>query len=205
MIHILFFDTSIIVCIKPRGVLSEGDAADSVPRLLAAQMREKGESEAIFPVHRLDRETEGLMVYARTPAAAAALSRAIVEGKVKKEYLATLCGVPEAERGRLTDLLFYDRNRGKTYVVDRRRKGVKEAILEYRVLSVENGRATVRVSLLTGRTHQIRAQFASRGLPLVGDRRYGAPAEGQPLVLLSCHLSFPHPETGSLICFDWEK
>ena len=202
MIHILFFDTSIVVCLKPRGILSEGDGATCMPHLLAAQLREQGERDTILPVHRLDRETEGLMVFARTPAAAAALSRSILEGTVKKEYLAILCGIPEVEQGRLTDLLFYDRRRGKSFVVDRPRKGVKEAILDYRILKREQGRALVRVSLLTGRTHQIRVQFASRGLPLVGDRRYGAPAEGEPLALYACRLSFPHPKTGALLSFD---
>ena len=153
-------------------------------------------------VDRGDYFRTDLACEARTPAAAAALSRSILEGTVKKEYLAILCGIPEVEQGRLTDLLFYDRRRGKSFVVDRPRKGVKEAILDYRILKREQGRALVRVSLLTGRTHQIRVQFASRGLPLVGDRRYGAPAEGGPLALYACHLRFPHPKTGALLSFD---
>lgn len=202
MIHILFFDTNILVCVKPRGVLSEGDGEACIPRLLAEQMREKGEQDRIFPVHRLDRETEGLMVFARTAPAAAALSRAIVERTMQKEYLAILSGIPTEEQGRLTDLLFYDRKRGKSFVVDRPRKGVKEAILDYRVVKKDADRALVRVSLLTGRTHQIRVQFASRGLPLVGDRRYGAPAEGEPLALYACRLTFPHPKTGEILSFD---
>ena len=205
MIHILFFDTDILVCVKPRGVLSEGDGNACMPRLLTDQLRERGEQDRIFPVHRLDKETEGLMVFARTSSAAAALSRAIVEGTMKKEYLATLCGTPAEEQGRLTDLLFYDRKRGKSFVVDRPRKGVKEAILDYRVIKRDENRTLVRVSLLTGRTHQIRVQFATRGLPLVGDRRYGAPAEGEPLALCACRLTFPHPKTGEILMFELEK
>ena len=138
----------------------------------------------MFPVHRLDKETTGLVVLARTQRTAAELSRSITEGLFQKEYLAAICGTPQEPEGCWTDLLFYDRNRGKSFVVDRKRGGVKEATLSYRVIESDGNRSVVRVRLHTGRTHQIRVQFSSRGLPLVGDRRYGAPAEeGRQLML----------------------
>ena len=196
MIHILYSDGSIAVCVKPSGVLSEGQAPDALPLLLERQLE-----SPVYPVHRLDRETEGLMVYALSASAAASLSRQIAAGELKKEYLAVICGAPGEETGSMTDLLFYDRRVGKSFVTDRPRKGVKEARLDYICLAKKDSHSLVLVRLHTGRTHQIRVQFASRGLPLIGDRRYGAPAEGLPMALFSHSLSFSHPKTGEPLCF----
>ena len=202
----IYKDEHIVVCDKPSGILSEGNSQGAMPTLLSAALGESGEKNtAIYPVHRLDKETSGLMVFARSSKAAAALSASITDGSFKKRYLAVLCGAPEADGARLEDLLFFDRQRGKTFVVDRERRGVKKAILEYQTLEKTDNYTLVSVSLLTGRTHQIRAQFASRGTPLVGDRRYGAPKEsGSHLALLSCELSFPHPVNGKHMRFELE-
>lgn len=205
MVHIVYADGQVIVCRKSAGWLSEGEGEQALPTLLARTLGERSEANtAVFPVHRLDRETEGLMVYARTSAAAAALSAAIAEGRLQKEYLAVLCGTPAEPEGELRDLLFYDRRRGKSYVVDRERRGVKEAVLRYRVIRTEGAHTLVWVRLLTGRTHQIRVQFASRGLPLRGDRRYGASKGAGGLALLACRLRFPHPTTGETMEFEVE-
>ena len=201
-IEILYLDRDLVVSVKPRGILSEGEGASCFPTLLSEALRERGEQDGIFPVHRLDRETEGLMVYARTDRAAAALSRAITEGSMKKEYLAVATGTPEPAAS-LCDLLFYDRARGKSFVVDRQRKGVKEARLDYARLASRDGLSLLRVKLYTGRTHQIRVQLASRGFPLVGDRRYGAPACPYPMALCSAYLSFPHPSRKETLCFTY--
>lgn len=196
MTEIIFSDKDICVCRKPRGVLSEGVGKDSLPALLSEQLRAK-----VFPVHRLDKETEGLMVYCLNKAAAGELSRQIADGIMKKEYIAELCGAPEKDSDRLSDLLFFDRQRGKSFVVSRERKGVKRAELEYRVIGTQDGFTSVRVRLFTGRTHQIRAQFASRGLPLRGDRRYGAPKDTGELGLRSVYLAFRHPTCGEFMEF----
>ena len=190
MVKILFADRDISVCFKPRGVLSEGEGSDCLPSLLNQAL---GGNYTVFPVHRLDRDTEGIMVYALNKRAAAELSRQITEGLLIKEYVAKLCGIFTEDQGTLRDLLFYDRRQGRSYVVKKERKGVKEAILEYRVTERTESSTGVRVRLRTGRTHQIRVQFASRGFPLMGDRRYGAPAGSGELALRSCYLSFIHP------------
>ena len=191
--ELLFQDENLIVCIKPAGLVSE---EAGMPALLRA---ETGAAE-IFPLHRLDREAAGLMVYAKTAQAAAALSRQIAEGDFQKEYLAVAEGCAE-ESGALRDLLFHERTKNKTYVVSRARRGVKEARLRYERLAFREGLSLLRVQLETGRTHQIRVQFASRGLPLAGDRKYGAQNRGCPLALFSCALSFRHPLSGEALRF----
>lgn len=202
--EILFHDTHVAVGVKPAGVLSQGTAQDlhTAPGMVAQALGLK----EIFPVHRLDRQTEGLMVFALTQKAAASLSQAMVEGQVQKQYLAKLNGVPDPLEGELTDLLFYDRRRNRAYTVDRKRAGVKEARLSYRVVEADaQGRtSTVRIWLHTGRTHQIRVQFASRRMPLLGDRAYGAPPWEGGVALRAVFLSFPHPHTGEMLTFELE-
>ena len=203
--NILFYDKHIIVCRKAAGELSEGEGPSALPALLASAMAEAGEQTGIFPVHRLDRETVGVMVFARTRQAAAALSAALNTDAFAKEYLALCHGRPEEDAATLTDLLFYDRRRGKSFVVDRPRAGVKEAVLEYVCLRTQGDFSLLRIRLHTGRTHQIRVQLASRRLPLTGDRRYGAPKSEHTTVALAAHrLTFPHPATGESMTFTAE-
>ena len=200
MPNILYLDQNIVVAVKPSGLLSEGSGKDCFPALLSSRL-EGGE---LYTVHRLDRETEGIMVYARTSKAAAALSEQIRLGQWKKVYNALLWGAPENESGRLCDMLYYDRTKNKSFVVKKERKGVKSAILDYTLLWVSDDkkRSLAQIELGTGRTHQIRIQFASRGLPLCGDRKYGAPAEaGKDLCLCACRLEFAHPVSGEAMEF----
>lgn len=208
--RILYEDGEIVVCIKEAGVLSQpsakGNEAD-MTALLAAHFEENGEPATPFVVHRLDRATSGVMVYAKTERAAARLSLAAAGEGMKKTYLAVTEGVPREAEGELTDLLFFDRARDKSFVVDRARRGVKEARLSYTLEKTveQDGRvlSLLRVTLGTGRTHQIRAQLASRRLPLYGDARYGAKTRGA-LGLFACSLTFPHPKTGKELTFSAE-
>ncbi len=196
MIHIHYQDNDIVVCRKPAGLLSEGEGEDSLLTLLARRC-----GGQVFPVHRLDRGAAGLMVFARHPKAAAALSRAVQEKRLEKEYFALVAGRPAEEAGEMTDLLFKDSRKGKVFAVSRPRKGVREARLTWRLLWSDGQQSLVRVALDTGRTHQIRVQFSSRGMPLHGDGKYGSRVKGD-LALFSCRLAFPHPKTGKTMVFE---
>lgn len=178
--ELLHEDPDIVVCRKEAGMDSETD----VPMTLREQIG--GE---VFPVHRLDRGTAGLMVYARTRPAAAALSREITEGRFQKEYLAMVHGCPPQE-GVWEDLLFKDSRRNKVFVVGRQRAGVRKAKLSYRVIR-PGEESLVRIFLETGRSHQIRVQFSSRGYPLVGDHKYGSRSKLTEPLLFSASVSFP--------------
>ena len=204
-LRVLYCDDALLVCEKPVGVLSEPGNGKNLPDMASEWLRERGERDEVRTVHRLDRAVGGLTVLARTQAAAASLIDQIAARTAEKEYLAVLRGVPERDEAVLEDLLFHDSRTNKTFVVTRPRKGVREAKLSYRVLDradSETGPLTlVRVRLHTGRTHQIRAQFSHRGLPLLGDIRYGSKAAHGP-ALFACRLVFDHPETGKRMQFE---
>ena len=198
--EILFKDRDIVVAVKPRGVLSEGDAGeDNMPALLLPLVGK------VYPVHRLDRGVGGVMVYARNPRAAATLSRAVQAGELQKEYTAVVTGAPDPAEGEWRDLLYHDVRANKTFVVDRERRGAREAVLRYRVSeSVTEGDevfSRVSVRLLTGRSHQIRVQFASRKHPLVGDGKYGSRQKAAYPALAATALSFKHPTSGKPLSF----
>lgn len=177
--EILYSDPQLAVCVKPVGL----DAEKALPEVLKAEL-----GGPVYPVHRLDKNVGGVMVYARTRAAAGELSAAISRGEMVKEYVAQVHGaVPEG--GDWEDLLFKDSRKNKVYVVTRERAGVKKARLEFTRLNRESP-ALVRIRLHTGRSHQIRVQFSSRGCPLVGDHKYGARDKETAPRLFSCALSF---------------
>lgn len=178
--EILYSDKQIAVCVKPVGLDSESE----VPAVLKEALG--GE---IFPIHRLDKNVGGVMVYARTKQAAAQLSKAVQEGTMVKEYVALVHGTPP-ECGDWTDLLWKDSQKNKVFVVKRERRGVKKARLEYIRLS-SGEESLVRIRLHTGRSHQIRAQFSSHGFPLIGDHKYGSRDEKTAPMLFSCCITFP--------------
>lgn len=195
--RVLYSDAEVCVCVKSVGVNSETE----LPELL----KEAGAGPALC-VHRLDTAVGGVMVYAKNSRAAAALSREIASGGVDKLYLAVCAGVPDPAAGEMCDLLFRDSQRNKSFVVSRERRGVRRARLEYEVLETRGGGESacslVRVRLHTGRSHQIRVQFASRKMPLLGDGKYGSRlGSGGGVALWSYSLSFTHPGTGKRVSF----
>ena len=199
MIDILYADKDIVVCIKPPRVLST-DEPGGLPELL----RETLGASDFRTVHRLDRVVSGLMVVARNASAASELSRQIREDTFEKEYQAVLHGCPAQQEDRLTDLLLRDKARKMTMVVHEAGKDVQPAALRYQVLSGNQKLTRVRIQLETGRTHQIRVQFASRGLPLVGERKYSELDDPCQIALWSFRLAFAHPATGKQMEFTQE-
>ena len=207
---ILYQDADVLVCIKPARVLST-DEPGGLPELLREALGDPGAD--IRTVHRLDRVVSGLMVLARNAGAASELSRQVREDEFEKEYLAVVHGAPEEKRGTLRDLLIRDKARKMTLVTDAPGKGVQEAILHYQTMGTAEGMSRVRIQLVTGRTHQIRVQFASRGMPLVGERKYAVLEDPCEIALWSCKIAFTHPVTGKRmefskeppLCYPWTQ
>ena len=202
LMEILYEDKAIIVVVKPVGVLSE-ETSDGKGLVNLLKEHTKGD---IFPVHRLDKGVGGVMVYAKTKQSAANLSKQVQDRSFEKEYLAAAYGIMEEKEGIMEDLLFKDSKKNKTFVVKRERKGVKKAKLSYKVVSqgVKDGKevSLASVKLFTGRSHQIRVQFASRKHPLLGDRRYGSADGVKEIALWSRHAGFYHPVSKEWLSFE---
>lgn len=218
---IVYEDDALVVLNKPAGLSSEGDVPAALRKLW-------GRPDAyVGIIHRLDTGVSGLMVYAKTPKAAAALTKqvaqsqeayAVLDGRAEpsqntpsappfiKQYRAVLAGAPDEllpEAGVLRDYLFKDSRKGRAFPVSRPRKGVREAVLEYRISATNGTLSLADITLHTGRTHQIRVQFASRKHPLWGDGKYGSRYKGA-IALQSARLCFIHPETGKKLEFSLE-
>ncbi len=194
----LYLDEDIIVCIKPARVLST-DEPGGLPDLIRETLADP--KADVRTVHRLDRVVSGVMVLARNGKAASELSRQIRDGEFQKTYLAVVHGHPETRQGTLTDLLYRDKARRMTMVTQTPGKGVQEAVLDYEVLGTNEIFSKVKVLLRTGRTHQIRVQFASRGMPLVGERKYAQRNDPCEIALWSHSIAFHHPGTGAWMTF----
>lgn len=196
--EILYVDDAIVVCIKPARVLST-DEPGGLPELVRQAL---GNPKAdIRTVHRLDRVVSGVMVLARSAAAASELSRQVRENEFHKEYLAVLHGIPQLPSDTLTDLMYRDKARRITMIAQMPGKGVQEAVLDYTLLGTADGLSKAAIRLHTGRTHQIRVQFASRGLPLVGERKYSERNDPCEIALWSYKIGFTHPVTGENLAF----
>lgn len=189
-ISVLYSDPFLAICEKPVGVSSE---SPGLPDLFSEQTGKK-----VWPVHRLDQGTGGAIVLAFSTESCASLQRLFRESGVRKEYLAVIPGCPPEQAGNWKDLLWHDRKSNKTYVVKNKRACVREAECDWNILDSVNfvGQtySLVRVLLHTGRTHQIRVQFGSRGFPLIGDRKYGSRIPANSVALWSYRISFLHPD-----------
>ena len=196
--ELLYTDRRIVVCVKPAGAVST-DEPGGVPELVRRALGDP--AACVRTVHRLDQVVGGVMVLARSVRAARELTAQIQARTFGKEYLAVVHGIPDPSAGAFTDLLVRDRRLRKTLVARQPGPDARKAALDYETLSVRDGLALVRVRLHTGRTHQIRAQFSAHGLPLAGDRKYGAEGDDCPVALWSHALSFRHPETDEPLSF----
>lgn len=187
-IELIYEDEYLCVAIKPQGL----DSEHGLPEAIHSQF-----GFSVYPVHRLDKEAGGLIVYAKTKPCAAELSHQMADGGFSKEYLAVALGTPDDDNGFLEDWLYRDARKNKSYVVKTQRKGTKLARLEYELVKTCQAAgdtvSLLRIKLLTGRTHQIRVQFAARKMPLMGDVKYGGKREGIKLALWSSRLGFTHP------------
>ena len=203
---IFYEDKYLLVCEKPVGVESQVSSKNNsdLPTLLSNYRRERGENEYIGVVHRLDTATGGAMIYSKREDVTGKLSALVQSADYKKTYLAIVHGAPEVESGEMRDLLYHDKAKNKSFVCAKKRSGVKEAVLNYRTIQTvmcENGEkmSLVEIELLTGRTHQIRVQFATRKMPLVGDGKYGSRDNKTTCALWSYKVSFIHPITKKVI------
>lgn len=190
MLTIYYNDSQIVICEKPYGVSSQKSGGDNMVDMLSSQL-----GCNIYPVHRLDTTTTGLIAFAKNEKSASILSNDIANHNFEKYYLA-ICHGSVDKTGEMRDFLFHDRIKNKSFVVENKRKGSKEAILEYEKIAENKDKALslVKIRLLTGRTHQIRVQFASRGNMLYGDGKYGA-KDNDKIVLHSYALELNHPIT----------
>ena len=196
---VLYQDNRIIVCLKPYGVVST-DEPGGMPSLIRVLL--KDDKACVRTVHRLDQVVGGVMVFARSRVAASNLGCQVQNRSFHKEYLAVVHGCPAGNKGTLRDLLIRDKERRITSIADAPGKDVQEAVLHYRVLESKDGMSLIKVKLETGRTHQIRAQFSGHGIPIVGDKKYGAPEQEMHGIALWSHsIGFDHPQSGERMNF----
>ncbi len=200
--EIIYRDDAVVVCIKERGLLSQ---ASSQGEKSMISLLEQMTGSQVYPVHRLDKEVGGVMVYALNSESAAELSRQVSDRTMEKTYITVVHGAPDEKEGVLEDLLFFDKSRNKAFTVKKERRGVKKALLDYRVLKSDGEKTKLKVRLHTGRTHQIRVQLASRRMPIYGDRRYGGRDDSSIIALWSCCITFVHPVTKERLTFERES
>ncbi len=207
--RILHEDRDILVCHKPAGLAVENAAVGRMD--MVSELKNYLKSPYLGLVHRLDQPVEGLLVFAKNPKAAAALSKQLKDNTLNKEYYAVICGQPDTDKGRLVDYLAKDNKNRMAKVVKKDDKDGKEAILEFELLQSipqnDERISLLRINIKTGRFHQIRAQLSNAGIPILGDRKYGTEAsfklsnitETKNVALCACSLNFKHPINGKNI------
>ena len=200
--NIIYEDKYLIAVVKPVGIVSEG--ADGIEDKVKEYLETKCETLTGL-VNRLDYGVSGLILLAKTKESAKRLNKLVAQNQIKKEYLAVVHSAPKENEGTFKDVLFKDSKSNKSYVVKTLRKGAKEAELDYVLLETidaQKGKISlIKVQLKTGRTHQIRVQFSSRKMPLVGDGKYGG-RDNCDIALYSYRMTFNHPFTNKTISIE---
>ncbi len=200
---VLYEDRNILICEKPVGQPSQPDPAHTdgsdLLSCISAWRAACGYVPEVYPVHRLDTATGGAILFAKDRNSAARLGGMVVGKQVFKQYCAVVQGTPSPAEGRMDNYLYHDKTKNKAFVVDTQRKGVKLASLRYSIMAQREDCSLVKVTLETGRTHQIRAQFSHAGHPLLGDGKYGSREKGCTTALWATHLCVTHPATGKMI------
>lgn len=208
-INIIYEDNHLLVVEKPFDVLSQKDSTNDLDmvELLKKYLKDKYNKKGnvyLGLVHRLDRPVGGVMVFAKTSKAASRLSSTIRDNEFKKRYLVVVNGRIDKKSGTLLDYLLKDKKNNMVSVVREDTPNAKKALLKYCVLQEMDGLSLLMVELITGRAHQIRVQFSSRGNPLYGDMRYGGKLSkvGQRIALWAYEVEFIHPTKKEVMKFN---
>lgn len=207
-LKILYEDNHIIVVLKPHNILSQGDetADKSLLDMVKEYIKEKYNKPGnvyVGLIHRLDRPTGGVMVFAKTSKAASRLTDELKNKQFTKRYVAVVVGAPKYKASRLEHFLRKDEKENIVTVCSRGSVGAKQAILEYDTIKSVNGMSLLDVQILTGRSHQIRVQLSEIGVPVFGDVKYGGEKmpKGYNLALWAYELQFSHPVTKKPMIF----
>lgn len=206
----IFEDNHLMVVVKPQGVpvqkdsSGDSDLQTGVMEFLKHKYNKPG-NVFLGIVHRLDRPVGGVIVFAKTSKAASRLSEQIRQNVWKKQYITIVEGVPDKDRGILEDYLLKNGDTNMVSIVDGSVKGAKKAVLKYSVVEKCAEKAMLRIDLVTGRSHQIRVQLSSRGLPILNDHRYNSNAVGGGNIMLWSHIiEIKHPVSGKAMQFKAE-
>lgn len=206
---VIYEDADIIVCHKPAGIPTQTAriaVPDMVSLLKTHLAPSAGPDAYVAVIHRLDQPVEGLLVFAKTPAAARELNRQLTAEGFGKYYRAVVCGIPAPTESTLEDFMIRDGRTNTSRICDKHTPGAKLARLHYRVEEINENAETVtslvKIQLDTGRHHQIRVQMAHIGCPLAGDRKYGARENTGQLMLCAYRLDFVHPKTRKKMSFE---
>lgn len=206
--EIIFEDNHILVAAKPQNVPSQQDESNDKDMLTMCkeyikESKNKPGNVYVGLVHRLDRPTGGVMIFAKTSKAAARLSESIKSGEFDKKYFAILVGTPKEKQGTLTHYLLKDEKANTVSIVPMATEGAKKAVLDYKIVESLGNFSLAQIKLHTGRAHQIRVQMNSLGTPVFGDTRYGGEKmpKGYKLALWAYELRLKHPITKDTMVF----
>ena len=207
MCDVIYEDNHLLVAVKPQNIPTQLDSSndkDFLTMLKDYLKREHNKPGNVYLglVHRLDRPTGGVMVFAKTSKSAERLSEQIKDKSMKKTYFVVVNGKPKDKRGRLTNYLKKDEKNNTVKIVPRFEEGAKEAILDYELIDTKEGKSLLKINLLTGRSHQIRVQMAGINCSVVNDQKYGDQSSKGNLALYSSQISFVHPTKKNTYVFD---